>query len=171
MVIHDVRKPLPFPAESAEAIYASHLLDCLYLHETQRLLKECFRVLKPGGILRVVVEDVRGILEEYLEKKPSPHLSKELAQLRPVDRLMARLLCQSPAPMAGSFLYRLYRKTTDFQTRKWAYDADSLIFHLQEAGFSDVAERKWLESRIPGIEVIEKSRGICVEGIRSAVRY
>lgn len=162
----DVRKPLPFPSESAEVVYASHLLDCLYLFETKRLLEECFRVLKPGGILRVAVEDVRPILQEYLEERPSARLSEALARLRPADRLMARLLCKSPEPPRGGFFYELYRRVTDFQTRKWAYDADSLKFHFEEAGFVEVSERKFLDSRIAKIEAVEKNPGICVEGIR-----
>lgn len=164
--ICDVRKPLPFPNGSAQGVYASHLLDCLHLFETQRLLKECFRVLRPGGVLRVVVEDIRPILQEYLEERPSARLSEELACLRPADRLMARLLCKNPEPPRGGFLYELYRRVTDFQTRKWAYDADSLKFHLKEAGFGDISERKFLDSQIPKIEEVEKTPGICVEGIR-----
>lgn len=164
--ICDVRKPLPFTEGSAEIIYASHLLDCLHLFETKRLLKECFRVLRPGGVLRVVVEDIRPILQEYLDGHPRAHLSEELARLRPADRLMARLLCESPEAPRGGFLYKLYRRVTDFQTRKWAYDADSLKSHLKEAGFGDVSEKKFLDSQIPKIEEVEKSHGVCVEGIR-----
>ena len=164
--ICDVRKPLPFPNNSAQVIYASHLLDCLYLSETKRLLKECFRVLKPGGVLRVVVEDIRPILQEYLNGQPSASLSGELTRLRPADRLMARLLCRNPEPPRGGFLYELYRRVADFQTRKWAYDADSLKSHLKKTGFGDVSQRKFLDSRIPKIEEVEKTTGICVEGIR-----
>ena len=164
--IHDVRKPLPFHSQSAAVIYASHLLDCLYLDETKRLMAESFRVLKTGGIVRFVVEDVRGILEEYLSGHPDSQMSAELAKLRPVDRLMARLLCMKPEPPRAAFFYRLYLSRTNLQTRKWAYDADSLIHYLQEASFSQVQQRPFLESRISGIEQIEKNPGICVEGVR-----
>jgi len=58
ILFHDVRKPLPFQNESLCAIYASHLLEHLYLEEAKRLMKECFRVLQPGGILRMVVPDM-----------------------------------------------------------------------------------------------------------------
>jgi SAM-dependent methyltransferase len=34
--------------------------------EARQFLKECYRILKPGGILRIVVPDLEGIAREYL---------------------------------------------------------------------------------------------------------
>lgn len=66
--IHNVRKPLPFPDACATTIYASHVLEYPYWEDAQSLLAECFRVLHPGGVLRVVVPDPRALVEEYLGK-------------------------------------------------------------------------------------------------------
>ena len=166
VVHHDVRKRLPFPDGSAEVVYASPLFDFVTFSEAKRLLKECHRVLKPGGVLRIVVEDIRRFLQEYLEGQPSQGLPEELMNLPAADRLMARLLCQNPESARGGILYRFYLRTTDLQTRKWAYDAESLEVRFREAGFTEVSEMPLLKSRIPGIEQVEKSAGICVEGIR-----
>ncbi len=48
---HDIRQPLPFPAESFDACY-SHMLYCMELTTTEleRLPEEIWRVLKPGGL-------------------------------------------------------------------------------------------------------------------------
>lgn len=62
----DVRRPLPFADGSVDAIYSSHLLEHLTADEGAALLAECFRVLKPGGIIRVVVPDLEGIARAYL---------------------------------------------------------------------------------------------------------
>ena len=40
VLVHDVRKPLPFPNNSVNYIYASHLLEHLYLIEAKNLLGE-----------------------------------------------------------------------------------------------------------------------------------
>src|SRR5438105_2893856 len=61
ILLHDLRKPLPFPSASVSAIYGSHVLEHLYLVEARRLLQECFRVLSTGGILRLVVPDLKSI--------------------------------------------------------------------------------------------------------------
>ena len=49
---HDVREPLPLPADSADACYA-HLLFCMALTTPQleALAAEVRRVLRPGGVL------------------------------------------------------------------------------------------------------------------------
>jgi len=57
-VVADVRE-LPFPDESADEIYASHVLE--HLPYGNKALEEWLRVLKPGGMLTVVVPDINGI--------------------------------------------------------------------------------------------------------------
>lgn len=61
----DVVRGLPFPNESIDAVYASHVLEHLTKEEGLRLVSEAFRVLKRGGVLRVVVPDLETIINEY----------------------------------------------------------------------------------------------------------
>src|SRR6266481_2015573 len=68
-MVHDLRRPLPFKENTFSAIYASHVLEHLYLVESQRLLAECKRVLKPGGVIRLVVPDLRFMVTDYLQRK------------------------------------------------------------------------------------------------------
>lgn len=158
--IHDLRRPLPFPDRSAEAIYSAHLLDYLYQTEARRLLKECFRVLQPGGILRVSVEEIPTILRDYLEGGGGD--GGEL----PADRLARRLDFYEVRPPPGPFWLRFDRLMNAYHKRKWLYDADSLAHYLREAGFSEVARKPIRESRIGGIEAVERGGGIAVEGVR-----
>jgi len=51
ITIFDVRKELPYPDDSVRFIYTSHLLEHLSRIEARKLLKECYRVLVPGGTL------------------------------------------------------------------------------------------------------------------------
>lgn len=62
----DVRQRLPFEDASADLVYHSHLLEHLTLEEARFFLGECFRILKPGGIVRVAVPDLEGICRRYL---------------------------------------------------------------------------------------------------------
>src|SRR5690606_28178644 len=64
----DVRKGLPFPSSSFDVVYHSHLLEHLRRQEAAHFMRECFRVLKPGGIMRVVVPDLERICRSYLEQ-------------------------------------------------------------------------------------------------------
>jgi predicted SAM-dependent methyltransferase len=166
--IHDVRKPLPFGNDSFSAIYSSHLLEHLYLEEAKALLKECYRVLEPGGVLRVIVPDLRPLIDEYLNEKFKP--SEDY--LFRADRLNQKLLLRNQRPFSGNFIYKIYTIMTDFHSHKWVYDADSLSGYVKLAGFENVTAMQANQSRIEGIEQVEdparilNGAGVCVEGIK-----
>jgi len=62
----DARRPLPFADGSVDAVYHSHVLEHLSAAEAAGFLAECWRVLRPGGAVRVVVPDLEGIAKAYL---------------------------------------------------------------------------------------------------------
>lgn len=62
----DVRQKLPFDGETCDAVYASHVLEHLAARDARRLVAEIFRVLRPGGVVRIVVPDLEGIARAYL---------------------------------------------------------------------------------------------------------
>ena len=57
---------IPAASQSVNVVYHSHLLEHLHQGEGEDLIQECFRVLKPGGIVRVVVPDLERICKDYL---------------------------------------------------------------------------------------------------------
>jgi len=67
VIRHDIRKGLPFPAASFGVVYHSHILEHLDRAAGLALMRECNRVLKPHGILRVVVPDLEFSCRFYLE--------------------------------------------------------------------------------------------------------
>ena len=73
----DVRQGLPFADDSFDVIYHSHVLEHLTNVDGERLMSECRRVLRPGGVLRVVVPDLETIAALYLEKLRRADLQKE----------------------------------------------------------------------------------------------
>lgn len=164
----NVKKSLPFPSNSFVAVYSSHLLEHLYRSECLRLLKGCYRILKPGGICRAVVPDLEYFIQEYLETKANHKDSTSDA----ARKFLQSLHLTDEAPPAGSLFYCWYQRLTDFHTHKWMYDKESLILIFQEAGFHRVESRGFLESRIEGIENVEiegrvkEGAGICVEGVK-----
>ena len=49
--------PLPIESESAEAFYASHVVEHLPNGAVSDFIKEAYRCLKSGGFLRLVTPD------------------------------------------------------------------------------------------------------------------
>jgi SAM-dependent methyltransferase len=176
VVGHDLRKPLPFQNDSASAVYTSHLLEHLYLSEAKRLLNECYRILAPGGVLRVVVPDLEAIVREYngervfLYENDGDENCKHDRVLR-ADRLNERLMFRSPAPSRGLLnAYRFF--SGDPYHHKWMFDRESLTEYVRQAGFCNVEPKDVHDSRIPGIEAVEDEwrilhgTGICVEATK-----
>jgi len=170
----NLNKPLPWPDATFSAVYCSHTLEHMYLTKGQELLLECRRVLKPGGVARFVVPDLKAIVQEYLGGPRLDHCfppSPEDAP--PADRMCDRMLFHERFPLKGSILWRMYSAAFGFHWHKWMYDAESLAFHMRGAGFADVLAHPVFDSRIAGIEGIERRErvadgaGIAVEGVRS----
>ena len=62
----DLRRGLPFPAAGVDVCYSSHVLEHLTRAEADRFVAEQRRVLRPGGVIRVVVPDLERIARSYL---------------------------------------------------------------------------------------------------------
>jgi SAM-dependent methyltransferase len=66
VVAANLLKGIPFPDCSYDVVYHSHLLEHLPKENSLKFVKECFRVLKPGGIIRIVVPDFENMVNEYI---------------------------------------------------------------------------------------------------------
>lgn len=66
---------LPMGDNSVSLIYASHVLEHFGRHAYKEVLKEWFRVLKPGGILRLSVPDFAACAAIYYENGLADGLS------------------------------------------------------------------------------------------------
>src|SRR4029079_4045051 len=63
----DIIKPLPFHADYADLMFAEHVVEHVGYYEALAFFRECLRVLKPGGILRIAVPSIERI---YLHGSP-----------------------------------------------------------------------------------------------------
>lgn len=103
-----------FADNSAEVVYASHLLEHFPRDRIQEVLSEWFRVLKPGGVLRLSVPDFDRLLEVY--KRAGSNIDLVLG------------------PLVG-------RQDHPYNFHYVIFNSSSLSDHLRNAGFGDV--RKW----------------------------
>jgi len=63
-----------FQDNSVDFIFSSHTFEHLTYEEASFVFKECYRVLKPKGVIRIIVPDFRVLVNQYLEdvdKNPS----------------------------------------------------------------------------------------------------
>jgi len=62
----DASKKLPFDSETVDKIYTSHFLEHIPANKGEKVLRECLRVLKPGGVIRIVIPDLLWYANEYV---------------------------------------------------------------------------------------------------------
>lgn len=66
-LVLDLRNGIPFPDNSIDLIYTSHLLEHFDYNEMIKLLRDVYRVLKPGGEFKIVVPDASLFVRGYMD--------------------------------------------------------------------------------------------------------
>jgi predicted SAM-dependent methyltransferase len=68
----DVTRPLPMPECSVAAIFCEEVIEHVDLPAGRRLLAECFRILRPGGMLRLTTPDLGYFARRVLADPAEP---------------------------------------------------------------------------------------------------
>lgn len=100
VIAHDLRRGFPFADETFDVVYGSHVLEHLEPAEAIRVLRECIRVLKPNGIVRVVVPDLETIVRLYLNSLEGALAGDKDAQVR-YDWMILELYDQTVRKSSG----------------------------------------------------------------------
>ncbi|NWF35548.1 methyltransferase domain-containing protein [Mariprofundus sp. KV] len=66
-LVFDLRRRLPFENQSIARCYSEHFMEHLLPVEAKQHLSDVYRVLKPGGVYRVVVPDTGKFMRKYAE--------------------------------------------------------------------------------------------------------
>ena len=106
VVRHDLRRGLPFADEECDAVYHSHVLEHLTTDAGRDLLVECHRVLRAGGIVRVVVPDLERIARDYLHALENGTLDQQ-------EWMRIELLDQMVRVRSGGDMARFVRDVAD----------------------------------------------------------
>jgi predicted SAM-dependent methyltransferase len=128
VVYLDARARFPLPDRAFDVVYSEHMLEHLSYADGQRCLRECFRVLRPGGTIRVATPSLERIAALYDGgelRKSYVHWAAET--LEPELR----------APLPGAVINNFFRSWG----HAFIYDPQTLRHALEQAGFADVEER------------------------------
>jgi predicted SAM-dependent methyltransferase len=146
----DLREPLPFEAGTASFIYSEHFLEHLeFPTEVIGLLRESYRVLAPGGVLRVGVPDAGSLSIAYAEG----------------DRERFRGAWNSRYPdWLGIPMHRLNYCFRQAGEHKYAYDEEILVKAFRDSDFKEVRRSEFIpqldsESRRDGTLYVTGVKG------------
>jgi len=130
----NVVQRIPVADGAADVVYSSHMLEHLERPEARRFLREAARVLKPDGILRIVVPDLQRLVAQYLESGDG-------------DQLVSATLLAVEKPRA--LAQRLRWAVVGYREHAWMYDGPSLARFVSGEGFVDTVVLPAGETTIP----------------------
>lgn len=138
----NVTRGLPVPPGSAEAVYASHVMEHLALKEMRIALRHIHKALMPGGVLRVVMPDLRKITERYLA-----------SDLEQPAIWMMRALC------VGRENGNIYEILLDMMghRHRWLWDFNSFARELSDAGFIQIRRAEYGDRLDPDFAAVERA--------------
>lgn len=129
-------KPLPFPDNTFDVVYHSQFIEHLPHEKALAFIRDCYRILKPNGVLRVVTPDLHNQAVEYLRNLQavldSPN--DEMTKLR-YDWIRLEMLDQLTRHTSGgdmvTFLSLSGRKIRDYLWQRMGRSGENLIPPLE----------------------------------------
>jgi len=140
----DATKRFPLPDESLNYIFSEHLFEHVTYAQGFDMLRECYRVLTPGGKLRIATPDLLKLIELFQEPK-----SAEMKAF-----IAGKLAWHGWPASAKPEVMILNMQLRDFG-HQFVYDSTTLSARLIEAGFHSVREFKPGETDDPEFADVE----------------
>jgi len=123
----DAKKRIPIPDNSVQVLYTSHMLEHLDARSVKSFLEEARRILVKGGIIRVVVPDLKKLVGRYWREGDADEFVRSTNLSRP--------------RMDGLFEKVKFLVIGD-RSRKWMYDGASLVNLPSSEGFQEVVQQE-----------------------------
>ena len=136
---------LPFASGSIDTVVCMSAINYFPRRRALELAREMHRVLRPGGVCRVGVQDMKALAERYVRGEREFFFQK-LADGR--ERFEG-------ATLGDKFAAWFYGYAVEGRPCAYFYDFDSLAHLFREAGFGLVERRGYRESRIPDIDALD----------------
>jgi predicted SAM-dependent methyltransferase len=121
---------LPFANESVDVIFHEHVIEHIPAERGFALLQECYRVLRPGAVMRAAIPDAAKYIHSYCDPG-----NRFLDSFRGIHRR------RIPALLALKEEFYGFGHQT-------IYDFETYSFFCRAAGFENVEERKFGDSRL-----------------------
>ncbi len=133
-VVWDATQPFPIPDSSCAFIYNEHFIEHLTVLQGLAFLRECHRLLKSGGVLRIATPSLSTTVDKYQN------------DWRDQDWLSW--------PGTGHIKTRAEMLNISFREwgHQWLYDDEELCRRLQEAGFVNINKVEIEKSEYPELQ-------------------
>ena len=144
VVYLDATTRFPFADDTFDYIMSEHMIEHLEYQGAQVMLRECFRVLKPGGRVRFATPDLDVLLALHSREKTE-------AQIKYIDWSSVRFIPEVKECKEVFVINNFFRAWG----HQFLYDAETLSCALYASGFRNVQFYKPGSSADPNLENLE----------------
>lgn len=132
IIFLDATKALPFVENTFDYVFSEHMIEHIGYQDAMHLLKEIYRVLKPGGKARISTPDLRFLIDLYVQDKSD--LQKRYITWATDSFLPGMSLpeCESDA---DTFVINNFVRNWGHQ---FIYDQKTLFGAFEQRGFRDI---------------------------------
>jgi len=162
-VIHDLRCiAYPFKDNVASFIFASHIIEHLTYRQAEDLLRESFRILAPGGVIRIATPDYLTAFTKYTQGKFAEWFKKimESEKTWPDKNYPTDLLALSEEFIYAGAPHPLGHKSV--------WDIPTIIYFLKKVGCSEAFKSNYNDSAYPELKGIDNRSELSIyaEGVK-----
>lgn len=144
---HNLFYGIPFKNAAVSNVFTSHFFEHLSYNSAVYMVKESYRVLKPGGMIHVVV----------------PSLESDVNKLKQATEEYDK----GNPDAARALLTEPYVDLTDpFSHHRFMYDFDDMKILLEKAGFKNIRQVERYKGAMPNIQPLENRPGLIVEAVK-----
>lgn len=137
-LIYDVREGIPLEDNCSNFIFSEHFLEHVdYFISAKRIVKDCYRILKPGGKIVIGVPDSGLAIEKYHSKDPAFYkevIEKWYSKRDFLDHINTYIDLLN-------YHFRDQDDSEKYNPHLWSYDYEKLESILKEFGFKDI--KRW----------------------------
>ncbi|MGA0560030.1 class I SAM-dependent methyltransferase [Larkinella sp. VNQ87] len=131
LINSSLKKPLPFPDQSFDALYSFHVHEHLSLAAGAQFLKEAYRLLKPGAVCRVSTPDLEFFAADYLNQLQEYRQQPTKTQFQQYQWALFNVIDQSVRQQSGGAMLDAIL-TKDFVEEHLMYLNGDLLRALQD---------------------------------------
>ena len=140
----DATQRFPFADATFDFAFSEHVIEHLGYLDGQNLLREAWRTLRPGGLIRIATPNLLNLAT--LLDEPLDDLRRRYIR-RAVERYMQKIGIEEPGFVFNNFIW-------DFG-HIFVYDPKTLAIALKAAGFIEPQLRAIGQSEIPTLANLE----------------
>ncbi len=131
----DAGKNYKFKNETFAYIFSEHIIEHLSFEEAVNMLSECYRTLKPGGVLRIATPDFNFLMKLYTSPETPNHKAYiQWASSQFIGNISSQISDHKPRSV---FVINNFFKDWGHQI---VYDYNTIKIIMEQAGFKSVKQ-------------------------------